>query len=900
MIAMMKTTFRLMLIVFSISFLTPASSQVVINGVSDSIAILNEPFSATVDYDYLVSAPSFQLLEAPAGMSINGTGIISWTPSTVTAGGKVIVRAWNGGGEAIKAFHVYVSDEVVCDTDLMGYWPMDYKDGTSLPDIANGFDADFQGTTEPEATISTDAMVGSSAFFDPLLASDLAYNVPEQDSFQFQYQDDFSVSFWFKNTAPQFAANHEKIIGRIKVGEAGWYIEWNNTSKKLIFFMRDNSSDKTGDTTSVTIPDNNWHHVAVTFDGRRTTLNPNLDSYLIVYVDKVSKTIGHDFNTDNFYNTADLQIGYVYPYSNPFSGYLDEVAYYDRVLTPSDVTSLYDKGIAGEAICSPGNIAPIITSAAVTTATQDIAYSYQLTWNELDGDPITLAAPVKPSWLTFNTGTGLLSGTPANANAGDTTVTLTVSDGEFTATQTFTLSVANVNDEPIITSTEVTAVDEDSPYSYTFAAMDIDVGDAVTLSAPVLPSWLTFNPSTGLLSGTPTNDQVLLEATADFNVTLRATDNFAEFVEQAFVITVTNINDAPVIDSQNDITTDEDVAILIDFSALNVTDVDNTYPDDFTLTVQNGSNFEHTGNTITPDENWNGTLTVPVELSDGDATVLFDLSVDVTAVNDVPVFTSTPVEGAVADVQYQYWIVAQDVEGSALTLGFTAKPDWLAFSSNAGSGLLQGTPTLADVGNHAIALEVTDGTDTTVQEYTLVVVATNWPPVITSNPATTANINEVYSYIIIATDEDADDLTYSAPTLPSWLTFNPGTRLLTGTPALADLGDHDVELAVTDGIVTEDQSFTITVVDPDGIVDNQADLARVYPMPANEYVVFDFGTTLNNVSIKIYNMSGNLIMEEQTNGQTEVNLNISALVNGQYIYVLTNDEGYQKGVLIKK
>ncbi|MCK7659318.1 beta strand repeat-containing protein, partial [Shewanella sp. JNE4-2] len=65
------------------------------------------------------------------------------------------------------------------------------------------------------------------------------------------------------------------------------------------------------------------------------------------------------------------------------------------------------------------NDAPSISSVAITTATQDVAYSYTLVASDADtGDVISLSAVTKPSWLTFNAASGVLSGTPSNADVG--------------------------------------------------------------------------------------------------------------------------------------------------------------------------------------------------------------------------------------------------------------------------------------------------------------------------------------------------------------------------------------------------------------------------------------------------------------------------------------------------
>ncbi|MCU8059170.1 putative Ig domain-containing protein, partial [Shewanella sp. SM35] len=137
------------------------------------------------------------------------------------------------------------------------------------------------------------------------------------------------------------------------------------------------------------------------------------------------------------------------------------------------------------------NDAPTISSMAMTAATQDVAYSYTLTAIDSDvGDVLTLSAINKPSWLSFNSMTGLLSGTPSNADVGSHAVTLRVTDTDgLTAEQSFSITVTNVNDAPTISSMAVTAATQDAAYSYNLVASDSDTGDSLTLSAVTKPSW---------------------------------------------------------------------------------------------------------------------------------------------------------------------------------------------------------------------------------------------------------------------------------------------------------------------------------------------------------------------------------------------------------------------------
>jgi hypothetical protein len=129
-----------------------------------------------------------------------------------------------------------------------------------------------------------------------------------------------------------------------------------------------------------------------------------------------------------------------------------------------------------------------------------------------------------------------LTGTPTNANVGSHTVEITATDngaGSLTATQSFTIAVTNTNDAPDFTSAPVTSVDEDAVYSYTVTTSDVD-GDTVTLTAST-PAWLSFDPATGALTGTPDNADI-----GDHAVVLTATDDGvgALSVIQSFSVTV--------------------------------------------------------------------------------------------------------------------------------------------------------------------------------------------------------------------------------------------------------------------------------------------------------------------------------------------------------------------------
>ena len=145
----------------------------------------------------------------------------------------------------------------------------------------------------------------------------------------------------------------------------------------------------------------------------------------------------------------------------------------NSVLTSGEVTlTVADGGEDGAAAATetftitvtPVNDAPEFESTAILAATEDVLYSYPLTADDIDGDALTFAADTLPTWLTLvdnGNRSASLSGTPLNEHVGTHNVVLTVSDASVTDEHIFTITVENVNDAPIFTSTTITSSTED-------------------------------------------------------------------------------------------------------------------------------------------------------------------------------------------------------------------------------------------------------------------------------------------------------------------------------------------------------------------------------------------------------------------------------------------------------
>lgn len=95
---------------------------------------------------------------------------------------------------------------------------------------------------------------------------------------------------------------------------------------------------------------------------------------------------------------------------------------------------------------SQANRAPALSGTPSTAVVEGQAYSFRPTAADADGDALLFSISNRPSWATFSTATGALSGTPGAGTAGVySNVTIRVSDG----TATVSLPAFSVEVQPI-------------------------------------------------------------------------------------------------------------------------------------------------------------------------------------------------------------------------------------------------------------------------------------------------------------------------------------------------------------------------------------------------------------------------------------------------------------------
>ncbi|MDP3090492.1 MAG: calcium-binding protein [Nitrospira sp.] len=245
----------------------------------------------------------------------------------------------------------------------------------------------------------------------------------------------------------------------------------------------------------------------------------------------------------------------------------------------------------------------------------------------------------------------------------------------------------------------------------------------------------------------------------------------------------------------------------------------------------------------TPDDAQVGALDLRVTATDtGNLTVSDVFTLTVTNVNEAPTVAApladqTAVEdtlfslvvpaGTFADVD------AGDVLAYSATLDNGAVlPTWLSFDP--ATRTFSGTPLNADVGTLTIAVTATDlGSLSATETFVLAIQNVNDAPTVAVPLADQQAATGALFIVVVPTgtfaDLDAGDtLTYSATlangaALPTWLSFNPATRMFSGTPQGSDIGALDVRIIATDqGNLSVADVFALTVTVQDLVLTGTA------------------------------------------------------------------------------
>jgi len=353
-------------------------------------------------------------------------------------------------------------------------------------------------------------------------------------------------------------------------------------------------------------------------------------------------------------------------------------------------------------------------------------------------------------------------------DAGIYTVTVTVSDGEYTDNNNVSVTVLNRNRAPVLKPLNNIIVNESGTVSITPTATDPD-GDIVTytISEPVGNEgiWETGYEDAGV-----------------YTATVTATDG--ELTDSKEVtITILNVNRAPTLEPIEDITIDELETVTISPIAI---DPDG---DIVTYTISEPIGNDGIWETSYDDA---GTYTITVTATDGELSDSKEVSVTINNVNRAPVLADigdiTVTEGELVTLAP----TASDADGDELTTTFSG-----AMSTDTWQ------TTYEDAGIYAATVTVTDGRLSVSQDVVITVLGVNRAPVLETLSDITTDEGGIVTITPVASDPDGDvvEITISEPI------GNDGVWETTHD----DSGTYTITVTASDGELSDSQEVLITI-----------------------------------------------------------------------------------------
>jgi hypothetical protein len=374
----------------------------------------------------------------------------------------------------------------------------------------------------------------------------------------------------------------------------------------------------------------------------------------------------------------------------------------------------------------------------------------------------------------------------------------------------FVVTVAEVNDLPVFTDPGDQYMDEDAPFELNLTVLEPDLpyGDELTFTDDT--DLFDVDLNTGRIAFTPDQDDV---GTYDVRLTVQDRTGDGDALTVTFI--VTDVNDAPVIVDPGELLAHEGR-----YFSYNFTTVDEDPGDVSTWQLVGGVGTMFLGSqngrlTWIPASEHVGEVNVSIIARDrGGAANQLQVTILVLNVNDPPEMDELDkaqlTEGEV--FTYKVWVRDEDLAvdpGEAHT--FVVDPPLFDIGAD---GTILFTPTNDDVGLYLLNVTVrdADGLSVTIA-WEVEVRNVNQPPVVDTLEDQRWVEDEPVYLTIVAHDPDVGDrITFSDST--SMFDIHPRTGVINFTPKQANVGEHSMQIKVTDlSGLTDTLYFELTIVE---------------------------------------------------------------------------------------
>ncbi|WP_408901210.1 putative Ig domain-containing protein [Photobacterium piscicola] len=364
----------------------------------------------------------------------------------------------------------------------------------------------------------------------------------------------------------------------------------------------------------------------------------------------------------------------------------------------------------------PSNAAPEFTSSPTGIAAINTPYKYLVSAKDPNGDPVSFSLATAPEG-TVLTASNEIEWTPNASRLGTHTFVVVAEDPfGMQSTQSFNVTVREVlnNVYPVITSVPLLEAFVGISYQDLIIAADPD-GDALTYRLIEAPAGMTVSGN-GTVTWLPEINQK-----GSNPVTLRVYDNYGAYAEQMYSIRVNSGNEPAIISTP----------ALSVYNGMNyiyqleVVDFDN---DPLRYQIDEGPQGMLVNDSglctwaVTEADVGNHFVSISVIDAVGNTdTQKINLTVKYQGESEAPVITSLPKRQAKTEEVYTYQIVAADSDGDTITYRLIMAPEGMTISEN---GLIQWLANETQIGLYEVVLEVSDSVrKIDLQKYSVAVTA---------------------------------------------------------------------------------------------------------------------------------------------------------------------------------
>ena len=499
---------------------------------------------------------------------------------------------------------------------------------------------------------------------------------------------------------------------------------------------------------------------------------------------------------------------------------------------------------------SGGNADPVLQAVEAKSVNELATLSFTATATDGDGDALTFSlAGTPPPGASINSTSGAFSWTPTERQDGMHTITVLVSDGSGgTDSEDVTVTVAEVNEDPVLNPIDPKSVNKLEALTFTATASDGDVidgvDDALEFSLTgTTPSGASINSTSGAFSWTPTASQV-----GEHTVTVQVKDGGNATDSEDVAVTVTESNENPVLGAVDPKSVNE--LATLSFTATATDGDGDTLTFSLAGTPPPGASINSTSGAFswTPSESQDGVRIITIQVEDGNGgSDSRDVTVTINEVNRSPVATPPGTQTVNELLLLSFTVTASDpdvINGVDDAIDFALGPSSPPSASiNPATGLFSWMPTEQQDGMYDMVVQVSDGDTTIDVTFPVTVSEVNQAPVLNPIGPKSANKLESLTFTATASDGDviggtADSLEFSLTgTPPSGASINSTSGAFFWTPTAGQVGEHTVTVQVEDGTgATDSEAVTVTV----GESNENPVLGAIGPKSVNELAALTF------------------------------------------------------------